>query len=382
MDAREFFKTIFKRSGFCFIIDFLRFLRLRGYEVLDFFGWIFFGIFLRLRSRPLKASEVRKILIIRLDRVGDLILSTPAIRAVRQGYPHSRIDLLVGSYTRDLVVGNPCVDRVLVYKESVLDKDYDAAIALHPGLTQNYLVFKSGARWRVGYTGWGGGFFLTHPVKDDRAVRLRHEVVSALEVAGKIGCATQDVSLEISVTQKGENESRSFLQDQGIGANDPYVVVHPGSRQAYIQWIPERFAQTADRIVRECGKRVILTGGPQEKELVSRVRGLMREEASCATGLSLTGIVSLLKGACLFIGNCTGPMHVAAALHVPVVTIIGTKHPLDSYQAWGPWSTSSEVLHKDVECKKCHPGNCSTFECMEAVTVDDVFRAAVKLLNP
>jgi heptosyltransferase-2 len=382
MAVRELIKRIFIRSGFGFCLDFFRSLRFWGYGVLDFFGWIFFWVFLSLRARPLKSSEVSKILIIRLDRVGDLILSTPAIRAVRQSFPNSRIDLLVRSYTRDLVVGNPHVDRVLVYKESGLDKDYDVAIALHPGLTQNYLVFKSGAFWRVGYTGWGGGFFLTHPVKDDRAVRLRHEVVSALEVVGKIGCMTQDVSLEVSVTQRGESESRDFLRCQGFGTGNPYIVVHPGSRQAYIQWYPERFAQVADRIVRECGKRVILTGGFQERDLVARVKGLMRQEASCAIGLSLTGIISLIKGARLFIGNCTGPMHVAAALRIPVVTIIGTQHPLDSYQAWGPWNTTSAVLHKDVGCKKCHPGDCLTFACMEAITVDDVYRAAVRLLNP
>ncbi len=380
--ARELFKKTLKNLGFGFCLDALRAARMLGYAVLDIFGWAFFGIFIRYtRRRPLNAGEVRKILIIRLDRIGDLILSTPAIRAVRQGYPNSRIDLLVNSYTKDLVINNPNIDQLLVYKESALDRDYDVAIALHPGLTQNYLTFVSGAIWRVGYTGWGGSFFLTHSLKDDRAARVRHEVVSALEVVGKIGCATGDTSLEVSLTPDGDKEADDFLLSYGIGANDRYVVIHSGSRQEYIRWYPERFAQAADAIATECKVKVVLTAGSKEGQLVGRVKELMKQEAVCATHLSLTGVVSLLNRAELYVGNCTGPMHIAAALGVPVVAIIGTMHPLDSYESWGPWGVSSEVIHKDAGCKDCHPGNCRDFNCMSAITVEDVVRAAIKLLK-
>ena len=382
MTAREFFKQVLKKIGLGFCLDALRVARKAGYAVFDMFGWIFFGVAIRCaRHKTLNASDVRKILIIRLDRIGDLVLSTPAIRAVRQSYPKSRVDLLVNSYTRDLVVNDPNVDQLLVYKESALDKNYDVAIALHPGLMQNFLTFASGAVWRVGYTGWGGSFFLTHPVKDDRARRVRHEVVSALEVVGRVGCVTSDVSLEVSLTPDGDKEAGDFLQKHGLGSGDPFIVMHPGSRQDYIRWHSERFAQVADAIAQEFGVKIILTAGARETQLVERVKSLMEQEAICAARLSLTGIVSLLNRAKLYIGNCTGPMHIASALGVPVVAIIGTMHPLDSYQAWGPWGTPNIVVHKDSDCKNCHPGDCQDFNCMSAITVEDVVQAATKLLR-
>ncbi len=382
MTARESLKKILNRMGFGFLLVFLRSLRFFGYAVIDVFGWALLGLpIYLLRRRVLKAEEIKKILIIRLDRVGDVVLSTPAIRAVRENYPNSRIDLLVAKYTKDLVIGNRNVDRVIIHKETELDKDYDVAIALHPGLVQNYLVFKSGAVWRVGYSGWGGSFFLTHRVKDDRAARVRHEVISALEVVGRVGCTTKDVSLEVSQTPEGNSEARAFLDVNGIKPGEPYVVVHPGARQEHIRWHHERFAKVADRIARECGLKVILTGGALEAGLVRQVKSLMRQQAACATGLSLTGIVSLLKGSKIFIGNSTGPMHIAAALQIPVVAIISIMHPLDSLEVWGPWGTTSIVLHKDTGCKKCQPGNCLSYECLDQVSVEEVYGAVLSLLN-
>ncbi len=383
MTARESLKKILNRMGLGFFLNFLRLLRFFGYAVIDIAGWVLLGLpILCMRSRVLKADQVKKILIIRLDRVGDVILSTPAIRAVRESYPDSNIDLLVAPYTKDLVVGNRNVDRVIVFGCEGLDKDYDVAIALHPGLAQNYLVFKSGAAWRVGYTGWGGSFFLTHRVKDDRAVRVRHEVISALEVVGRVGCVTKDVTLEVSQTAQGDREAREFLDTNGIRPQEPYVVIHPGARQEHIRWYHDRFAQVADRIAGERGIKVVITGGPLESGLVKQVKGLMRREAVYTTGLSLTGMVSLLKGSKLFVGNSTGPMHIAAALQIPVVAVIGTMHPLDSFQVWGPWGTTNIVLHKDMECKECHPSNCSTnYECLGQISVEEVFDAALNLLK-
>ena len=110
-------------------------------------------------SKPFEASGVKKILIIRLDRIGDVILSTPAIRAVRQKFPQARIDLMVNAYVKDIVIGNPWVNNVLIYKKDVLDRDYDSAIALQPGLERNNLAYSSGAKWRAGYCGLGRRVF-------------------------------------------------------------------------------------------------------------------------------------------------------------------------------------------------------------------------------
>lgn len=353
-----------------------------GYGVFDWFGGLFFSLarFLGIlpRPQPFEAKAVRKILILRLDRLGDIVLSTPAIHAVRQRFPGARIDLMVSAYCREIVAGNPWVDRVLVYPQDSLNRDYDLAISLQPGLARNYLLFLSGARWRAGYRGWGGGFFLTNSIKDDRETRIRHEVDSALEVVGLFGCSLEDKVLDISLSPAGEEFAGNFYQEHNL--KPPVVFIHPGSRQEYIRWIPGRFAALADKLIREKQASVVISGARGEAKLIQEVAAGMKEKAVIALGLSLAELVSALKKSNLFIGNSTGPMHIAAALRVPVVGIFGCRHPLDSYLEWGPWGKNCSVVFRDLSCGNCHPSDCSNFDCMKAISVEDVYQAAIKFL--
>ena len=140
---------------------------------------------------------------------------------------------------------------MLSYKKDKIGNDYDLAIALHPGFKQNYITFMSGARYRVGYEGQGGRFFLTNTLIDDRETRIRHEVQSALEVVASVGCSTGNKSLEISVTEEGERFARHFFQENQIKTDDIVIVMHPGARQEYIRWKKEGFAEVADRLIRK-----------------------------------------------------------------------------------------------------------------------------------
>lgn len=326
-------------------------------------------------------SQVNKILIIRIDRIGDIILSTPAFRAMRETFINAEIHILVKAYTKDLVINNPFFDKILVYKEDTIGKDYDLVISLHPGYIQNRLTFACGARWRVGYTGRGGSFFLTHKIKDDRDIRIRHEVESALEAVGVAGCTTENKQLDISLTEGGERFAQHFFKTNSIALSDLVVVIHPGSRQAYIRWNREKFAEVSDRLIEQKNAKVLLIGSNLEKELVGEVELLMREKPICVVGTSLTELVSIIKRARLFIGNSTGPMHIAAACNVPVVAIFGSNHPLDSYKEWGPWGTKSRIIFRHDKRFTQHPSDYNVSECMQEITTDDVFSAAIELLE-
>jgi len=375
------FKKKIKNLKIRHINIFLRVLRKLAYFILDCFGYLVFLPFL-LTSKRKKFSkgDIKKILIIRLDRIGDVLLSTPAIRAIRFAFLRCQLHVLVSDYTKDLLINNPHIDRLLVYKKDKLSRDYSLAIALHPGLRQNYLTFISGARFRIGYTGWGGGFFLTHRLKDDRIKRIRHEVESALEAVGMAGGVIQDKHLDISVTQEGERFAVNFFSEYGLQDKDLIVAIHPGARQVYIRWKKEGFAQVAERLIREDNAKVILIGSKEEEALIKEVVSLMKEKPILAVGLKLTEVVSLIKRCNLFIGNSSGPMHIAAALGVPVVAIFGSIHPLDSYKEWGPWGTSQVIVSKDLNCRHCHPSDCKTFDCMRLISSEDVLEAAQKLI--
>ncbi|MBN3040849.1 MAG: glycosyltransferase family 9 protein [Candidatus Omnitrophica bacterium] len=352
-------------------------LRYLGFFCFDFFGSLIFIFIPKKRN----SIPVKKILLIRLDRIGDIILSTPAIRSLKRKYPQAQIHLLINEYIKDLVVNNPNIDKLLIYNKDELDNDYDIAVAFHPGLLENHLTFKSGASLRVGFKGRGGSFFLSEKIADDRNKRIRHEVISNLEVVSRIGCSMADKDLEVSITDEGERFSEKFFKENALDSKNKTVVIHPGARQEYIRWRKSGFAQLADRLIQELGLKVIISASKDEEGLVKEITGLMNKKPIVVIGIRLTELVSLIKRSDLFIGNSTGPMHIAAALKKPVVAIFGSKHPLDSFQEWGPYGTNSIVVTKNDKCLKCHPSDCRTFECMENVMVDDVWQAVQKLLE-
>jgi lipopolysaccharide heptosyltransferase II len=376
---KDSIKRLLRSIGAQKVLALGRGVRCAFYFLLDLLGSIFFFPLFFFRKKAFSKEEIKKILVIRLDRIGDVILSTPALRALRQSFPEAKIDLLVQEYTKDLVVNNPDVDKVLVCGQDGLLSGYDAAIALHPGFRQNYLTFKSGAKVRVGYLGRGGTFFLTHKIKDDRAQRPRHEVESALEAVNVLGAKTDNREIEVSVTAKGEEFSGLFFKKNDLTGKGLIAIVHPGARQEYIRWRKEGFAQVCDRLIKEKQARVILLGSQQEKGLVEEIAALMKEKPLLATGLGLAQAVSLIKRGSLFIGNSTGTMHIAAALNLPVVAIFGSRHPLDSYTAWGPWTEKGIVVARDLQCPDCHPSDCRDFDCMKAVSSDDVWEAIKKI---
>lgn len=210
---KQYIKDVSRSLGLKKTMVFARRLRTVWWLTFDIAGYLILTPMLFLFN-IFKKRKIHKVLIIRLDRIGDVVLSTPAIRAVRQSFSSAKIHVLVQEYTSELIIANNDVDRIIINGKDILERNYDVAIALHPGLYQNYLTLRSGARERVGYTGWGGGFFLTHRVQDDRAVRIRHEVESALEVVALIGCKTTNTELKVSVTQEGEAFAASFLKEK------------------------------------------------------------------------------------------------------------------------------------------------------------------------
>lgn len=107
----------------------------------------------------------------------------------------------------------------------------------------------------------------------------------------------------------------------------------------------------------------------------------MEEKPFEARDMTLTQLVSLIKRGHLFIGNSTGPMHIAAALEVPVIAIFGTMHPLDSYKEWGPWGEKHIIISKELECGDCHPSDCKTFDCMKLISSEEVSKAAKKIIS-
>lgn len=378
---RKYIKVLLR---LLFLTQLARGIRKVSYALFDLIVGSVFDLFLAItkgRQFLNREGKIKKILVIRLDRIGDVVLSTPVIRALRQNFPQAIIHFLVKEYTLDIVAGNPHINEVCVYGKDKLEKDYDIAIALHPGIHQNYLTFISGAYLRIGYASSGGGFFLTNIVADNSQECSCHEVELTLKAMEALGCFAKNKYLEIYENKQAKEFIQHLLLELGIFSTDFLVIIHPGARQKYLRWDNEKFSHIAARLMRERKAKVIIIGTPVERKLIEKISLDMPQGLFYCPDLTLSQLISLLSRGNLFIGNSTGPMHIAAALGIPVVAIFGPKHPRDSYLRWGPWSQKSIVVSKKTDCRDCLPAKCRDFKCVHSICEDDVWRGIESVLN-
>ncbi len=336
------------------------------YVLLDAIGTIIFAArgLLKISTKQKKYDEntVKNVLIVRNDRVGDLVLSTPALRALRDKYYKAKIHLLVNKYAKDLVINNSSVDKVLTDEKEIPNTKYDLAIALHAGYKQNELLFKSRAKRRIGFIGAGGGFFLTEKIKDDRRENPQHEVDFSLRVVQKAGADIGDKKLEVSITSEGERFAKKFYQDNKLTGMT--IVVHPGARQENLRWLKKSFAQLCDLLSKQLKAKIIITGTLGEKEIIDDIKAQMKSKPLICLDIKLTKLVSVLKRASMYVGNITGPMHIACAVNIPVVAITGLFDSLDDIRYWGPRCDKYEIVRK---------------QGLESIMVEDVYQAVIRL---
>lgn len=367
------------------------------YRMVGITGTFLFALLRALRlmkpAPPYDASKIKNILVVRPDRIGDLILATPVLYNLRQHFPEANIALLIQKQNQDLVSNNHNINQLLTinkpgimvsFRNNLIRRlkisKFDLAIVLYSSFWSCLLVFLSGIPQRLGYDFHGSGFLLTLKLKYQCREVIKHEVDVNLDLLSVIGVRVQKKELEISLDPQAEVRMDKFLENNGVLPAVRIAVIHPGAYEEYIRWEISGFAAVADILIDDYKMAVIILGGPGEEEIVNKMMTLMKNKAISATGIRLVETVALIKRAQVFIGNSTGPMHIAAALKVPAVAIFGNVHPLDCFQKWGPYGTRSVVAHKDVDCKNCQPAECSDYRCMQEIEVEDVIEAVKRLI--
>ena len=186
--------------------------------------------------------------------------------------------------------------------------------------------------------------------------------------------------VRLPVSEADRAVVRELLQSKGLSADDRIVVMHVGAKRPANRWFEDRYAAVADWIQTQCGIRVVLTGAPLEKELIDRVRLHMRTEPVIVCGqLDLLRTAALLERACLYVGNDTGPMHMAAAMGTPAVAIFSAR---DFPNQWYPHGRGHIVLRRDVPCSPCFKDVCDRgLTCLDLIQVDDVLKAVQQQLG-
>jgi lipopolysaccharide heptosyltransferase II len=342
-------------------------------------------------------KNIRRILIIRTDRIGDVILSTPVITAARSAFPDAYIAVMVSPQTKNIVTGNPFLNEVIVYDKKSIQrsllktfafsgwlksKRFDAAIILHSTIRINLICYLSGIPRRVGYARGKMDFLLTDRLEYVKRFGEKHEVEYSLDVLRSIGVKAESSDPVVRVKEDDVKEADALLSGEGLKKDARYVVINPAASCVSKIWPAEKFAGLADAIIDEYGLPVVLDTGPDHVDIGEKVMGLMKNKPVFLCGkTSLGGLAAILKRAALFISNDSGPVHLACAVNTPVIAIFSRKEKGLSPERWGPYSGKSAVIHKDVGCVKCLAHKCDKgFLCLYSITVDEVMRKVQELL--
>jgi len=339
----------------------------------------------------------KRILVIRLDRIGDVVLSTPVFQALRRQFPHAFIAAMVRPACRDVVEGHPALNEVILYEKEGRHRRltetirfarrlrrtaFDTALILHPTNRSHWIPWLAGIPVRIGYDR-KSAWLLTHRIPHRKHEGARHEAAYTLEMLRVFGISPPPPEPLIRVHPQAERQVDALLADAAIQPADRLVAVHPSASCVSKRWLPERFAEVADRLIEERGVRVCLVAGEDDARYALRVAQAMRRPVVNLAGRLSLGELAALLGRCrLLISNDSGPVHVAAAVGTTVVDLFGRNQRGLSPSRWGPIGQGHVILHKEVGCVTCLAHRCDIgFLCLTSLSVEEVYQASVAVLD-
>ncbi|MFC1708801.1 glycosyltransferase family 9 protein [Candidatus Omnitrophota bacterium] len=330
---------------------------------------------------PRKKLLFRRVLISRTDRLGDVLLSTPVIKNLRDNLPNAYIAMMVSESLLDLVKGNPYLDEAIGldkrgrhkgiinsirFAGELKKKNFDLALILHPTLRAHLILFFAGIRQRMGYNKkWG--FLNNRIIKHTKQFGEKHESEYALDFLKQLGVINLDKSLFMPVYTESEGWVADLLAERKLRDNK-IVTVHCQASCPSKVWPKDYFDRLIGDIASAHKANIIYIG---EKPDEGIKEGSGRVNLTGKT--SLSQLASILKRSDLFISNDSGPVHMAVALGTPVISIFGRKQPGLGPKRWGPSGGGSVFLHKDVGCQVCLAHDCEKdFACLKAIEPREV----------
>jgi lipopolysaccharide heptosyltransferase II len=349
-------------------------------------------------------SGAERILCVRLDALGDVFMTTPALRALKEALPGRRITLLTSPAGAEAAALIPSVDEVIVYAapwmkatspradsradhaliRRIHDARFDAA-AIFTVYSQNplpaaMLCTLAEVPLRLAHCRENPYQLLTHWVPEPEPEHLlRHEVRRQLDLVRSVGCQIPDERMVLEVPSGARMRVLGRLQRLGVEPRSAWAVIHPGATAPSRRYPPEQFALAARRLVLDVDMQVIFTGSSAERTEVEQIQTAMGVHSfSLAGELDLGELAALLAMAPLLIANNTGPVHIAAAVGTPVVDLYALTNPQHT-----PWEVPNRVLNHDVPCKYCYKSVCPEghHHCLTLVPPEAVVEAVWSLLT-
>ena len=343
------------------------------------------------------------ILIVKLSAIGDVIHTLPALNAIRKHYPDARVTWLVEEDTSALVKGHAALNRVLISKRKswleglrgpsrwtnvkeiyrfireVRDTRYDLIIDFQGLLKSGVLIALSKGKRKVGF---GKGMehqefsyiFLNERIP---AVNMdNHALIRGIMLLDAIGIPCHDIEYNLPVQAQNREFMDSLLLQHGIKNSKLLVAINPVAKWDTKLWANSKFAELADRLVKQYDASVVFTGSQPDRSTIQDIVSRMETQATNLAGeTTLITLAALYEKADFIISTDTGPMHIAAALGTPTVALFGPTAPWRT----GPFGSVHQVIRVELECNPCFKRQCETIDCMEQISVAQVLAGVRKL---
>ena len=349
----------------------------------------------KLFEKPKKNDfeNVKSILVIRTAYIGDVVMTLPMLKPLKERFPEAKISFLTSSSAKDILINNPYLDEIITFNpfwfypakikeylkfiREFKKRKFDLIIEARGDIREFlFLVWPLKARFKVSYDVGGGGYLLSHVVP---YADVCHRVEYHLDIVRYLGGKGNDICWDIYLKENEIRKVEQILRENEI--HKSFISIHPGSRQPLKRWAKERYALLADMLIKQEGRGVVFLGSPGERQLVESIVNKMK-----ATPVNLVGKTNLREMAGIFsksalvVCNDSAPMHIAAAVDTPIVAVFGPSKSVET----GPYGNKNIVVEKDYPCRfTCDESVCSHHvfnACMADILVEDVFDAVKKCL--
>ena len=330
-------------------------------------------------------QNVRKVLVVRLRSIGDTVLSTPSLIALRRFLPDAQIDILLEDWVASVLDGFEAVDNVLSVSKhtkhrikiarELRKEKYDVAFNLHGGTTATFLIRASGAKHRVGYKSYQYSFLYNHllaSTQDFWHKEKTHSAEQQLALLGFVGIPVKDkpkTHLTVKEDFKPQNADKARI-----------ALLHPLAAFDTKQWATQNFARVAEFLF-DKGFQIVAVATKKEREVLENLERISKVSIKTFDNLSLPEIASLASKADVFIGNDSGIAHIASAVKTPTVVIFGSSNR----EHWRPWTDApNEIVYEEMPCQPCAGYTCKKFDepkCILSVEVESVKKAIDRVLS-
>ena len=331
--------------------------------------------------------SMSRILITRMKYIGDVVLTTPIIRAVREKYPDAYLAYLTDKKIAPLLEHNPYLDEIISFdflKPDIIEqprivfqlrrRKFDVVVDLFSNPRTALLSWASGAPVRIGKDVKGRGKLYTHRIGDYGAMKPAIEF--HYQYVKPIGVEMTHFKTEIFLTDEEKREARIFLRHQDVDLTKPIVVIHPGATWLNKMWLKDRFAELIDLLRAKLHVEVVLSLGPEDRQLADYIVNHTTGKVLALPLLPLRQLAAILSQCKVFLSNDCGPMHIGVAVGTPTISIFGPE-PVEVWFAHYE-RDGHKALFKKIECSPCRVTKCFReeehfMECMKLITVNEVF---------